>query len=338
MISMSCLKLLTRNKSVLKHHNYVKILKNNITIYRTIQEYREYRKSLLLSDKKVGFVPTMGALHSGHMSLVQESKKHNDITVVSIFVNPTQFSVGEDLDKYPRTFEKDFELLSKYNIDAIFYPLQSDMYPNSGNTDSNSVVTPLESLLCYVEPKQFSNISEGIARPDFFRGVATVVNKLFNIIEPTNAYFGQKDISQCILIKKMVQDFNINTNIVICETIRELDGLALSSRNTYLTETERSKAKILFQALLTARSFCEGSKQIINRQEIIDKALNILKGEELVTKVEYISVASHENMKELNNYDPAHGCVLSSAIRIGNVRLIDNLLVGKAYTDILGAH
>jgi pantoate--beta-alanine ligase len=188
--------------------------------------------------------------------------------------------------------------------------------------------------LCHVEPLRFSQISEGVARPEFFRGVATIVAKLFNIVRPDVALFGQKDISQCILIQNMVKDLNIPTTIKVIETVRESDGLAMSSRNAYLKSHERPFAKILYQALLIGSRLIE-EKKIVQKEEIVHVIEEALQSETLVSKIEYISIASHINMEELEKIDAANGCVISSAIRLGNVRLIDNVLVGKARTDIL---
>ena len=196
-----------------------------IHILPTISEMRSYRKEV----ESVAFIPTMGALHAGHLELVRKGLTEHKTTVVSIFVNPTQFGVGEDLDKYPRTFEKDVKLLKDMGVDCVFAPNQDIMYPAGG--------------LCHVEPSRFSTILEGIARPQFFRGVATVVCKLFNIVQPDSAYFGQKDISQCILIRSMVHDLNMPVEVKVCPTMRESDGLAMSSRNVYLSPNERKAAR-----------------------------------------------------------------------------------------------
>lgn len=297
---------------------------SSIHVLRSIEEVRQFQQQHYLGKKTTGFVPTMGALHSGHLQLMQQAKQENDLAIASIFVNPTQFSPGEDLDKYPRQIQKDLELLTSINVDMVFIPEQNDMY------SKNRVV--------HVEPTPFNEIYEGQARPEFFRGVATIVCKLLNIILPTQSYFGQKDISQCILVKQMVNDLNMNTKINIVETIRDTDGLALSSRNAYLTSEERKHADILYRALKAGKVLCEQHPTaLINRQQIIDSISRVLVTEPLVSKVEYISIASHENMKELDEVRSREGgAVLSSAIRLGKVRLIDNLLVGKAEKDILG--
>ena len=285
----------------------------------SIEEMRKFRKNVA-RNATVGFVPTMGALHLGHASLAKIARNKNNIVVASIFVNPTQFSKGEDLDKYPKTLDSDLKMLEGVGVDCVFVPTRDIIYP------------PERNALCHVEPVQFSSILEGKARPDFFRGVATVVTKLFNIVQPQVAYFGQKDISQCILLQRMVTDLNIPVNIQVCDTIRAEDGLALSSRNTYLDKVkERPVANILYKALMAAHDLCmKDANKIISREELINVALAVLKTEKLVTNVEYVSVASHRDMTELDSVSGASGCVLSSAIRLGSVRLIDNILVGKA--------
>jgi pantoate--beta-alanine ligase len=214
----------------------------SLQILRTVSGVRAARNLLCMQKKSVGFVPTMGALHNGHMKLMQRAKSENEVVVTSIFVNPTQFSEGEDLDKYPRPLEKDIRMLESAGIDILFLPDQETMYPTSP--------------LCHVEPAAFNSIAEGNARPDFFRGVATICCKLFNIVQPTSTYFGQKDISQSILIRRMTEDLNIPVRICICETTREFDGLAMSSRNAYLSVEERQKATILFTALDRGRKHC----------------------------------------------------------------------------------
>lgn len=294
-----------------------------IHIADSIAEMRTYRDA----NQKLAFVPTMGALHDGHLTLVKRAKEMGCKVVVSIFVNPTQFSAGEDLDKYPRQFEADIEKLQPLGVDCVFAPVQADMYP--GNT------------LCHVEPAKFSRISEGQARPEFFRGVATVVCKLFNIVQPTYTFFGQKDISQCILIKRMVDDLNMPVNVTVCPTIREADGLAMSSRNAYLTKEERPACGILYKALSEGKLACDQtfkSHLPVKREDVIARVNAILQQEPLVTRVEYVSFASHQDMVELPSYaahTPGAGAVISAAIRVGNVRLIDNVLVGQAIGDIL---
>jgi pantoate--beta-alanine ligase len=255
--------------------------------------------------------------------------------MASIFVNPTQFSAGEDLDKYPRTLDSDLQKLTAAGVDFVFVPEPKEMYARWPTSTEQ---------LCHVEPKSFATIEEGKARPEFFRGVATVVTKLFNIATPDVAYFGQKDISQCILICNLVKDLNMPVQVNVMETIRDTkDGLALSSRNAYLTSEERAVAGVLYKALSAGKELIENSHptmhvEALNKTEVVAEVIKVLKSQPLVTKIEYVSVASHHDMKELEDHEhhakvpvtAEHGAVISAAIRLGNVRLIDNVLVGKA--------
>lgn len=302
--------------------------RRSIVVTRSIQEMQDYQNSFDPSWKKsskggIGFVPTMGALHAGHISLINEAKKQHTNVVVSIFVNPTQFGKEEDLDKYPRTFDKDLSMLKEAGVECVFAPQVQDMYG-------------VEEPLCHVEPRAFSDILEGKARPDFFRGVATVVTKLFNIVQPTAAYFGQKDIAQCVLMQRMVRDLNIPVKIHVCETMREVDGLAMSSRNVYLKQSERKAAHVLYKGLSEALRLCERSTEGISREKVIEIIENVLLCEPLVEEIEYISVASTDSMRELGLVRAREeGAIISSAIRLGSVRLIDNVLVGRARYKIL---
>ena len=304
------------------YRKFSAVISNNrkIHVARTVEEVRKFRSSIGLN--KLGFVPTMGALHMGHISLVKAAVAESDIVAASIFVNPTQFSVGEDLDKYPRTFDKDMEMLKAAGVNFVFAPVLSEMYGRN--------------TLCHVEPSAFSFIQEGKARPDFFRGVATIVCKLFNIMQPSVSYFGQKDISQCILVKKMVEDLNIPGIIRVCETLREEDGLAMSSRNVYLSQEERRVANVLYRALNSAKARCSDGRDAVSlRVDLIAIVEEILKSEPMVSRVEYVSVASYTDMKELDSVTTDTGAVISSAIRLGSVRLIDNVLFGSAERNIL---
>jgi len=301
-----------------------RVIYRKITIVRSINDMRAINKKINNTNNNttIGFIPTMGALHNGHITLMKRARKENDIIISSIFINPTQFSAGEDLDKYPRTLDNDINMLKDANVDYVFIPNTNDIYNNN--------------ILCHIEPSRFSNILEGKARPDFFRGVATIVCKLFNIVQPTKAYFGQKDISQCILVKSLVLDLNIPVQIQVCETVRENDGLAMSSRNTYLTTNERPYANILYKALNIGKDMFDSNdvNKIISSKDIIKVIEESLKSEPLVSKIEYISIASHIDMTELSHVSLSKGAVISSAIRLGSVRLIDNLLIGIANDDI----
>ena len=301
-----------------------RVIYRTITIVRSINDMRAINKKINNTNNNttIGFIPTMGALHNGHITLMKRARKENDIIISSIFINPTQFSAGEDLDKYPRTLDNDINMLKDANVDYVFIPNTNDIYNNN--------------ILCHIEPSRFSNILEGKARPEFFRGVATIVCKLFNIVQPTIAYFGQKDISQCILVKSLVLDLNMPVQIQVCETVRENDGLAMSSRNTYLTTNERPYANILYKALNIGKDMFDSNdvNKIISSKDIIKVIEEKLKSEPLVSNIEYISIASHIDMTELSNVSLSKGAVISSAIRLGSVRLIDNLLIGIANDDI----
>ena len=274
-------------------------------------------------NEAISFIPTMGALHAGHISLVNEAKRYakekqeKSCIVTSIFVNATQFAANEDLSTYPRTIEKDRDALIEAGVDVLFLPEHETMYPDKGG-------------IVHVEPSGLDQSMEALARPSFFRGVATIVTKLFNIVQPDSVYFGQKDAGQCVLIKNLVQDLNMPIDVVIVETLRENDGLAMSSRNGYLTGGERAVADILYKALSSGKNlFNEGCT---DPTEIAKAVREILGREPMVARVEYISLASPMDMKEIGESDKVEveGAILSSAIKLGNVRLIDNVLLGQA--------
>ena len=262
-------------------------------------EAKEYRKDLKGS---VGFVPTMGALHEGHLSLIKKARKENDYVIVSIFVNPTQFLPGEDFNKYPRRLEADFEICKRAGVDAVFTPTPENMY-----TDDEILIKA---------PKIKGYILEGFYRPGHFDGVLQVVNKLFNIISPTRAYFGKKDAQQLYLIKQMVNNFFLNIEIKECDTVREKDGLALSSRNIYLNPEERQRALSISKALKKAAKLSQKTTDI---EEIKKEMINILD----VDKLQYIAFVD----KDFNYIDkiyPGNTIILIAAY-VGSTRLIDNI-------------
>lgn len=278
-------------------------------IIRIPKVMQETSKEHILHSRSIGFVPTMGALHDGHLSLVRVAKQENDITVVSIFINPLQFGPSEDYNRYPRDIEGDMEKLSRVGVDILFLPDDNSMYPEGFCTTVE--VSGLSDRLC------------GAFRPGHFRGVATVVLKLFNIVNPTRAYFGQKDYQQTLVIKRLVQDLNMDIDIVVCPTIRESDGLAMSSRNQYLNEKERAAATVLFRALQRG---CEAIKSGIIKKEEVDKImLEVINSERLVTEVQYLSVFDPENLEELAVINKR--ALIAGAIKIGHTRLIDNIIV-----------
>ena len=256
----------------------------------------------------VGFVPTMGSLHDGHLSLIKKSKQRCDLTVVSIFVNPAQFSPNEDFNSYPRSLEKDMRLLKNLNIDVLFLPNENLLYPKNYST--------------YVEEKMLSRGLEGESRPTFFKGVATVVIKLFNIIKPHFAYFGEKDMQQLRVIKKIVSDLNIDIQIIKGKTIREKNGLAMSSRNQYLEKKDINGLGIIYDSLNYAKKLILNGEQngAFIKSEIKEN-LNSFKGLE----VDYVEINCSETLEKIEIIDKS--VVVSLAVFINGVRLIDNLEV-----------
>jgi pantoate--beta-alanine ligase len=259
-------------------------------------------------EKRIGFVPTMGFLHEGHLSLMRKAREECDVVVVSIFVNPTQFGPGEDLDRYPRDSEGDRRKCGSAGADVLFMPEAREMYP--------------EEPPVYVIVPGISDVLEGAIRPGHFRGVATVVAKLFNIVKPHRAYFGQKDFQQCVVIKRMVTGLNMDVEVIVQPTVREADGLAMSSRNSYLNAEERRVAAVLFKALTTARDlFQTGVRDV---EKLKNKMQAVLREKEDVG-VDYLEVADPDTLKPLS--ETKDRMVLLLAVRLGRTRLIDNLLV-----------
>jgi pantoate--beta-alanine ligase len=274
-------------------------------VIENVAEMKKARESL---TGKVGFVPTMGYLHEGHLTLVRRSRENNDHTVVSIFVNPTQFGPGEDFNRYPRDYPRDFAMLEKEKTDIVYLPSPAQMYPEGYNT--------------WVEVYKVTDRLEGAIRPGHFRGVATVVNKLFNIVQPDRAYFGQKDAQQCVVIRKMIADLNMNLEMIIVPTVRETDGLAMSSRNVYLNAEERRQAPVLNQSLVLAREMWLAGEHDSAR---IRSAMADLIKQSPLGKIEYISIADAFSLRELERAEPP--AVISMAVKFGNTRLIDNTLL-----------
>jgi len=264
---------------------------------------------LLLRGKTIGFVPTMGAMHEGHLSLVRRARQENDKTVVSIFVNPLQFGPDEDFRRYPRAVEGDTEKLAKEAADILFMPDAPLMYP--------------EGFLTRIEVGKISDKLCGFFRPGHFIGVATVVAKLFRIVKPTRSYFGQKDFQQAVIIGKMVRDLNMDIDVVICPTVREKDGLAMSSRNAYLTQAERKVSVVLYRSLKeTADLLTSGIINIIHLKEMMHA--KILQ-EPAVSSIDYAGFYDPATLEELSMIQD--DVLLAVAAKIGNTRLIDNILV-----------
>jgi pantoate--beta-alanine ligase len=274
-------------------------------VIETITEMKKVRRSL---TGDVGFVPTMGFLHDGHIELVRRAKAENPIALASIFVNPTQFGPREDLASYPRDIQRDLKMLESIKTDFVFIPTAAEMYAPRYST--------------WVDVEKVTESLEGAVRPGHFRGVATVVTKLFNIVQPTKAYFGQKDAQQCVVIKKFVSDLNMNIEIVICPTVREPDGLAMSSRNTYLKPDERKAAAVLYQSLKLAQQlWSQGEK---DAEKIRQKMITLIQEQPLAT-LDYVSIADNETLEELDIVKPP--ALVSLVVKIGKPRLLDNVVL-----------
>jgi pantoate--beta-alanine ligase len=268
-----------------------------------ISEIRALRQKL---NGTVGFVPTMGYLHKGHLALVKQARIENSAVIVSIYVNPTQFGPREDFGAYPRDLNRDLELLREKGVDIVFVPSNDEMYPREFSS--------------WVDVEKVTGGLEGASRPGHFRGVATVVAKLFNIVQPTRAYFGQKDAQQVMVIKRMVADLNMGIEIVVVSTVRENDGLAMSSRNIYLSPGERQAATILFKVLTLARQLWRSGEKDAGK---IRRQMTSLIQKGSLAQIDYVSIADAETLEELNLIDrPA---LASLAVRIGKTRLIDNM-------------
>ena len=280
-------------------------------IITTIPQLRTFRAALQ-QEARVGLVPTMGYLHAGHMSLVELARKHNDVVVVSIFVNPAQFGPKEDFSRYPRDIERDLRMLGEAGVDWVFMPSVEEMYPEGYST--------------YVDVREVTAPLEGAVRPGHFAGVATVVAKLFNLIQPNHAYFGQKDAQQVVVVRKMVHDLNFPLEIVVGPTLREPDGLAMSSRNVYLNPEERQAAVVLSKSLGAVRELWnEGERRGTALREAMSRTL----AAEPLARPDYTSVADPLTLQELDDSGAAQGALASLAVRIGNTRLIDNVLLGS---------
>ena len=332
---------------------------SSFKIFNDVLPLRSFRHKLATSNRTVGLVPTMGALHDGHLSLVRLAAAENTDVVVSIYVNPTQFGVNEDLATYPKTWAQDLKLLETVDrelastggsgrISAIFAPSTKTMYPTLPPSSE------IEGKGSFVTITPVAELLEGASRPVFFRGVATVCMKLFNIVQPECVYFGQKDVQQTVIIKRMVKDFHLNTEVRIGETKREEDGLAMSSRNVYLGSRRREVAVVLSQALFAAEA--QYLKGRVSRADILwiaNDVVNkmVLKQEELPPKkrarfeVDYISLADPDSLEEIDEVDRSRGAIISGAIKmqsledpedgedcglgggIGTVRLIDNIVL-----------
>ena len=275
---------------------------------KTTTDLKDLRTMRASMKGTFGLVPTMGALHAGHCSLVERARRECEYVGVSIFVNPTQFSPGEDFEKYPRNAAHDLDLLEGLGVDLVWLPTPEEIYPQGFQT--------------WVAVEELTGSLEGKSRPGHFRGVTTIVAKLLNCFLPDKAYFGQKDAQQVVVLKRMVGDLNFPVELVVCPTVREEDGLALSSRNAYLNSAERRAATVLYRALNAARKEYDSGER---DAEALREIMRSIIGAEPLASAEYISAADPETLHELQRVDGS--VLLSLAVRIGRTRLIDNMLI-----------
>jgi pantoate--beta-alanine ligase len=288
---------------------------NATKIIEKIEEMQRMASQVRKEGKVIAFVPTMGYLHEGHSSLLQEGRRRGDFLVVSIYVNPTQFSPGEDFERYPRDLERDSKIAATAGVDVVFCPSSVAMYPKEYQT--YIVLTTLTENLC------------GASRPGHFRGVSTVCCKLFNIVMPHIAIFGKKDFQQLVVIKRMVRDLNMDIEIIGMPTIRESDGLAMSSRNVYLRDEERKSSLLLSQSLRLARDLYNAGER---SSSTILSAINTLLHEDQGLHPEYVEICNTETLKDVSHIDQK--TVLAIAVRIGSTRLIDNYVFGEPLSGL----
>jgi len=279
-----------------------------LVIVEKVKDMKKLSEKYLKENKTIGFVPTMGFLHEGHLSLVRRAREENDIVVVSIFVNPTQFGPNEDYESYPRDFERDVKLLKELNVDVVFYPSVEEMYPKDFST--------------YVDETKLSRYLCGKSRPGHFRGVCTIVTKLFNIVRPTRAYFGQKDAQQFRVIKRMVRDLNMDVELVECPIVREHDGLAMSSRNIYLSDDERAQALALYNSLKLAENLIKSGER---DAEVVKNAMKEFLSRYDKVKIDYVEIVDEETLEPVKHIEGK--VIVAIACWVGKARLIDNVIV-----------
>lgn len=279
-------------------------------IIKRTPQMKSLARRLAGEGARIGFVPTMGALHAGHLSLMQRARQMSDIVVVSIFINPIQFGPSEDLDRYPRDLARDAELCMTRGVDYIFAPLIDEVYPEDFST--YVIVEGLSDKLC------------GASREGHFRGVTTVITKLFNVIHPQFAFFGRKDAQQAVIVKRMVEDLCMDTEIVVCPIVRDEDGLALSSRNAYLSDEERAAATVLYRALEKAQVVYGGGER---NAEAIQKAMEEVIASEPLVRVDYISIVDAKDLEPVQTLSDERTILIALAAYVGKTRLIDNVVL-----------
>ncbi len=279
-------------------------------VIKTIEEMRHWVRRAKQSEQRIGFVPTMGYLHQGHLSLIRQARKHADQIVVSVYVNPTQFGPNEDFDRYPRDFKRDEQLCRQEGVNVVFYPADNEMYLPAHKT--------------YVITEELSQVLCGRSRPTHFRGVTTIVAKLFNIVQPDIAVFGQKDAQQAIIIKRMVNDLNFPVEIIVAPIVRESDGLAMSSRNKYLSPRQRKEATVLYRSLLLAeKEYANGNSDL----NAIKEKMRRLIQTESSGRIDYIEAVDADTLSEPQ--PNTRNILLALAVYFGKTRLIDNTILQK---------
>jgi pantoate--beta-alanine ligase len=279
-------------------------------IISSIQEMQSFADALRSKGKRIGFVPTMGYLHDGHLSLIRIAKQKSDLVITSIFVNPTQFAPHEDFERYPRNIERDTSLAESAGTDILFLPLKEEIYPND--------------YLTFVELDKITGVLEGKIRPTHFRGVATIVAKLFNITKPHIAVFGQKDAQQAVIIQKMANDLNFGIEIIIAPIVREQDGLAMSSRNVYLSTQERSDAPVLYSSLKIAQEMIQNGEYSPN---VILETMKKLIASKPSASIDYVSITNATTLQDISALQKKDQVLISLAVRFGSTRLIDNIIL-----------
>jgi pantoate--beta-alanine ligase len=292
---------------------------------------RSASRAVRRAGGRLGFVPTMGALHEGHLSLVRAARAGADVVAASIFVNPTQFGPSEDLAKYPRSFERDCELLEREGVELVFAPAVEEIYPTAADRACPELVegSVRPTLVTWVTVEELSEKLDGASRPGHFRGVATVVAKLFHIVEPDAAFFGQKDAAQVAVIRRMVRDLNLAVEIVVCPIVREADGLAMSSRNAYLDGEQRKRALVLHRALLRVQQLANAGERDAGRLVAAGRKEFAVENS---VRLDYFEIVDPETLDPVE--DVSGGALVAVAAFVGSTRLIDNILLGVPRTAI----
>ena len=285
-----------------------------MSLIKTIEEWNRWLVRVGRNGQSLGFVPTMGFLHAGHLSLIRKAKEENDLVAVSVFVNPTQFAPGEDFESYPRDIERDYKLAMEAGADVVFNPEAKEIYVSNSNT-AVEVGGDITQKLC------------GVARPTHFKGVTTVVTILFNIIRPDRAYFGQKDAQQGMIIQKMVRDLHQPVRVIMCPIVREEDGLAMSSRNVYLTSEERRQALCLSEALRLAEEYVASGAGDANRTDKLKQIIREHIERQPLASIDYVQILDGETLEELEHIEAGNTALAALAVRFGKTRLIDNTIL-----------